>query len=83
MTNDTDRLRTWIERGSVTFLSFFFSFIRSYTLQMIEAMLLMHLHAFHEEGNEFPTPATIASRMYLTEDDIATSTTTLDAKGLY
>ncbi|WP_397537711.1 DnaD domain protein [Rummeliibacillus pycnus] len=81
MMNDADRLQTWIERGSVNISQLFFQFYKELQISDTEAMLIMHLNAFHEEGNEFPTPANIAQRMNLTEDMISSSMQRLMQKG--
>jgi len=81
MMNDADRLQTWIERGSVNISQLFFQFYKELQISDTEAMLIMHLNAFHEEGNEFPTPANIANRMNLTEDMISSSMQRLMQKG--
>lgn len=79
--NETERLQTWIERGSVNISQLFFQFYKELQISDLEAMLIMHLNAFHEEGNEFPTPANIAQRMNMTEDMISTSMQRLMQKG--
>ena len=68
--NETERLQTWLERGSVSISQLFFQFYNELQISDAEAMLIMHLNAFHEEGNEFPTPANIAQRMSMTENMI-------------
>lgn len=62
------------------FLSFF-KFYKELGIQDLDAMLIMHLTAFHEEGNTFPTPTDIANRMQLTEDEIASSLQRMMQKG--
>lgn len=78
---EAERLQTWIERGSVNISQLFFQFYKELQISDAEAMLIMHLYAFHEEGNEFPTPANIAQRMNMTEDMISTSMQRLMQKG--
>ncbi|MBK3496754.1 DnaD domain-containing protein [Viridibacillus sp. YIM B01967] len=82
MTNEADRLRIWIEQGNVSISHLFFQFYKELGIKDSEAMLLMHLTAFHEEGNEFPTPTAIANRMQMTEDEIASSLQRLMQKGI-
>jgi DNA replication protein len=79
--NETERLQTWLERGSVSISQLFFQFYNELQISDAEAMLIMHLNAFHEEGNEFPTPANIAQRMSMTENMISTSMQRLMQKG--
>ncbi|ETT81116.1 DnaD domain-containing protein [Viridibacillus sp. FSL R5-0477] len=81
MTNEADRLRIWIEQGNVTISQLFFKFYKELGIQDLDAMLIMHLTAFHEEGNTFPTPTDIANRMQLTEDEIASSLQRMMQKG--
>lgn len=81
MMNKAERLQTWIERGSVNISQLFFQFYKELQISDTEAMLIMHLNAFHEEGNEFPTPADIAQRMNLTEDMISENMQRLMRKG--
>ena len=81
MMSEAERLQTWIERGSVNISQLFFQFYKELQISDTEAMLIMHLNAFHEEGNEFPTPANIANRMNLTEDMISSSMQRLMQKG--
>ncbi|MGX9133860.1 DnaD domain protein [Rummeliibacillus sp. JY-2-4R] len=82
MMNDAERLQTWIERGSVNISQLFFQFYKELQISDTEAMLIMHLNAFHEEGNEFPTPINIAERMSMTQDMISSGMQRLMQKGL-
>ncbi len=79
---EAERLQTWIERGSVNISQLFFQFYKELQISDTEAMLIMHLNAFHEEGNEFPTPIIIAERMNMTQDSISSSMQRLMQKGL-
>lgn len=81
MINEAERLQTWIERGSVTVSQLFFQFYKELQISDEEAMLIMHLNAFHEEGNAFPTPANIAKRMNMSEDMISSNMQKLMQKG--
>ena len=81
MMNEAERLQTWIERGSVNISQLFFQFYKELQISDTEAMLIMHLNAFLEEGNEFPTPANITQRMNLTEDMISENLQRLMQKG--
>ena len=79
--NETERLQVWIEQGNVTISQLFFQFYKLLQISDEEAMLIMHLNAFQESGNSFPTPANIAERMTMSEDMIATNMQRLMQKG--
>lgn len=78
---ETERLQVWIEQGNVTISQLFFQFYKLLQISDEEAMLIMHLNAFQESGNSFPTPANIAERMTMSEDMIATNMQRLMQKG--
>jgi DNA replication protein len=65
------RLQTWIERGNVTISQLFFQYYKELLISDSDAMLIMHLQAFHDEGELFPTPTNIAERMHLSADAIS------------
>ncbi len=65
------RLQTWIERGNVTISQLFFQYYKELMIADNDAMLIMHLQAFHDEGELFPTPNRIAERMHLSADAIS------------
>ncbi|GEL04957.1 DnaD domain-containing protein [Rummeliibacillus stabekisii] len=78
---ETERLQVWIEQGNVTISQLFFQFYKLLQISDEEAMLIMHLNAFQESGNSFPTPANIAERMTMSEDMVATNMQRLMQKG--
>ena len=67
-----DRLQTWIEQGNVNISQLFFQFYKELKISDEEAMLLMHVHAFQQAGNQFPTPDEIGSRMMTTQKSVTT-----------
>ena len=42
-------------------------------------MLIMHMTAYTTDGNHFPTPTDLASRMHLTENEVSMILQRLDA----
>ncbi|RFU65508.1 DnaD domain-containing protein [Peribacillus glennii] len=58
-----DKLFAWFKEGTITIPSFLFSHYKAMGLNEEEVMLLLQLHNFRENGNEFPTPGQIAERM--------------------
>ncbi|CEG22628.1 DNA replication protein DnaD [Planococcus massiliensis] len=67
-----DRLQTWIEQGNVAISQLFFRFYKELKITDEEAMLIMHVHAFLEAGNPFPTPDEIGSRMMTSQNHVTT-----------
>lgn len=66
-----ERLRIWIEQGSVNISQLFFLHYKDLGIKDLDAMLLMHMTAYRAKGNEFPTPTELAERMSLTENEIS------------
>ncbi|MEO4053052.1 DnaD domain-containing protein [Solibacillus sp. CAU 1738] len=79
--NNYNRLRTWIEQGNVTIPQLFFQFYKELHITDDEAILLMHLIAFHEEGNDFPTPYDLKARTHFAANDISMKLQRLLQKG--
>ncbi|MGK7378230.1 DnaD domain-containing protein [Planococcus sp. 1R117A] len=67
-----NRLHTWIEQGNVSISQLFFRFYKELKITDEEAMLIMHVHAFQQAGNPFPTPDEIGSRMMTTQKSVTT-----------
>lgn len=63
MTNN--RLRFWTEQRQLSVPQLFFQCYKELSIQDDEAMMLLHMMNFHEQGNDFPTPAEIAYHMHL------------------
>ncbi|HWL11666.1 MAG TPA: DnaD domain-containing protein [Ureibacillus sp.] len=81
MNTKYQRLRTWIEQGNVTIPKLFFQHYKALKITDDEALLLMHLLAFHAEYNDFPTPNDLAKRLYFSENDISLKLQRLMQKG--
>ncbi|TWT28341.1 DnaD domain-containing protein [Planomicrobium sp. CPCC 101110] len=67
-----NRLQTWIEQGNVHISQLFFQFYKELKITDEEAMLLMHIHAFQQQGNQFPTPDEIGARMMTSQLNVTT-----------
>ena len=67
-----DRLQKWIEQGNVNISQLFFQFYKELKISDEEAMLLMHVHAFQQAGNHFPTPDEIGARMMCSQKSVTT-----------
>jgi DNA replication protein len=66
-----DRLRIWIEQGNVNISQLFFKHYKSLGIKDLDAMLILHMTAYKAEGNQFPTPADLASRTSFTENEVS------------
>lgn len=71
LSEQQQRLQTWIERGNVSVSQLFFQYYKQLNISDVDAMLIMHLQAFHDEKELFPTPIKIAERMNLSADAIS------------
>ncbi|MFD1030842.1 DnaD domain-containing protein [Metaplanococcus flavidus] len=67
-----DRLQIWIEQGNVAISQLFFQFYKELKISDEEAMLLMHVHALQQAGNDFPTPDEIGARMMCSQKSVTT-----------
>ncbi len=65
-----DRLRIWIERGNVHISQLFFHSYKKLGIRDADAMLVLQLMSFAEDGNGLPGPSDIAARMSLPEEEI-------------
>lgn len=77
-----DRLRIWTEQGNVTISQLFFSHYKAINIRDEEAILLLHLIAFGEAGNHFPTPQNLVERTHFSENKVVTILQRLMQKGL-
>ncbi|WP_404427876.1 DnaD domain-containing protein [Ureibacillus chungkukjangi] len=75
------RLHMWIEQGNVSIPKLFFQYYKALKIADDEALLLLHLLAFHSEQNDFPTPSDIAKRIYSSENEISSKLQRLMQKG--
>ncbi|GLC87000.1 DnaD domain-containing protein [Lysinibacillus piscis] len=74
-------LRKWTEQGMTMIPQLFFQFYKELKIEDDEALIIMHLLAYHTEGNDFPTPDDLQSRLLMTEYTIASSLQRLMQKG--
>ena len=56
MTNNFNRIRVWTEQQQITVPQLFFKHYNEMNIQDDEALVLMHLMSFGQEGIDFPTP---------------------------
>ncbi|TQR19745.1 DnaD domain-containing protein [Psychrobacillus vulpis] len=76
-----DRLRIWTEQGNVTISQLFFSYYKMIDVKDEEAILLLHLIAFGEAGNHFPTPLNLVERTHFDENKVVSILQRLVQKG--
>lgn len=77
-----DRLRIWTEQGNVTISQLFFSHYKAINIKDEEAILLLHLIAYGEAGNHFPTPQNLSDRTHFNEHKVVSILQRLVQKGL-
>lgn len=77
-----DRLRIWNEQGNVTISQLFFSHYKAINIKDEEAILLLHLIAYGEAGNHFPTPQNLVDRTHFNEHKVVSILQRLVQKGL-
>lgn len=75
------RLQIWLEQGNTTIPQLFFSHYKDMQIADSEALILMHLMAFHQENNDFPTPEDFTKRLSFSENDITLKLRKLMQKG--
>ncbi|MFF2752717.1 DnaD domain protein [Psychrobacillus sp. NPDC058041] len=76
-----DRLRIWTEQGNVTISQLFFNYYKMIDVKDEEAILLLHLIAFGEAGNHFPTPQNLVERTHFDENKVTNILQRLVQKG--
>lgn len=76
-----DRLRIWTEQGNVTISQLFFRYYKQIDVKDEEAILLLHLIAFGEAGNHFPTPQNLVDRTHFDEHKVVSILQRLVQKG--
>lgn len=76
-----ETLRAWLAQRHVTIPQLFFSHYKALKITDNEAVIIMHLLAFYEEGNAFPTPQDLADRVSYGTNDVATILQRLMQKG--
>ncbi|HSI68522.1 MAG TPA: DnaD domain-containing protein [Planococcus sp. (in: firmicutes)] len=78
-----NRLQTWIEQGNVDISQLFFQFYKELKISDDEAMLLLHVHAFQQQGNHFPTPDELGARMAASQKNVTTMLQKLMQQGYF
>ncbi|MCP1144308.1 DnaD domain-containing protein [Lysinibacillus endophyticus] len=81
MNAKNQRLRMWSEQVHVNVPQLFFQHYKALKIPDDEALLLLHLLAFHTEQNDFPTPADLSERLHFNENDITLKLQRLIQKG--
>lgn len=81
MVNNDNRLRIWTEQGNVTIPQLFFQFYKELNIADDEALIILHLLAFHAQGNDFPTPNDLKTRMDMQGNAISNQLQKLMQKG--
>lgn len=81
MNKKYQRLHMWIEQGNVSIPKLFFQYYKALKISDDEALLLLHLLAFHSEQNDFPTPGDLVERINFTENEISLKLQRLMQKG--
>jgi len=82
MKQQNDRLRKWIEQKHVGIPELFFRYYKKLGISDEDAMLLLHLIAFHSENIHFPTPNDLAERMHFSVEEISEKLGRLVKKGI-
>ncbi len=81
MNTKNNRLRTWTEQRTIQIPQLFFQFYKELNIEDDEALIVMHLLAFHVEGNDFPTPTDLMNRLTMPSNDITSRLQRLMQKG--
>lgn len=81
MNTNNNRLRTWTEQRVVQIPQLFFQFYKELNIEDEEALIVIHLLAFHMEGNDFPTPNDLMNRLTMPDNDITSRLQRLMQKG--
>lgn len=81
MMNKDNRLRIWTEQRNVHIPQLFFQFYKELNITDDEAIIILHLLSFNEEGNDFPTPNDLTGRMHMQLNAISNQLQKLMQKG--
>jgi DNA replication protein len=60
--NAFNRIRVWTEQRNITIPQYFFQHYNELKIQDDEALILLHLMSFQQEGIDFPTPNDLVMR---------------------
>ncbi len=78
---DKNPIVACLEEGAVSIPSFLLNRYKKIGLTDVECMLLIHVHAFLEKGNGFPTPEDLAEKMQLSPDECSQKLRSLIRRG--
>ncbi|MER1999723.1 MAG: DnaD domain-containing protein [Lysinibacillus sp.] len=78
---ESKRLRMWAEQPIVNVPAYLFKYYHQLHIADDEALILLHLCSFLEEGVEFPTPFDISTRTNFSANDISVKLQRLMQKG--
>lgn len=78
---ELNRLRMWTEQPYVGIPSYLFKYYHQLQIADDEALILLHLCSFLEEGFEFPTPYDFSTRTNFSTNDISLKLQRLMQKG--
>lgn len=81
MNANNHRLRTWTEQRMIPIPQLFFQFYKELNIKDEEALIVMHLLAFHMEGYDFPTPNDLKNRLTMPENELTSRLQRLMQKG--
>ena len=82
MNTEYNRLRSWTQQRHVTVPQLFFQLYKELNVADDEAIIILHLLSYFEEGIEFPTPQDLANRTSFMPNDISMKMQRLMQKGL-
>ena len=82
MSIEYNRLRSWTQQRHVTVPQLFFQLYKELNVADDEAIILLHLLSYFEEGIEFPTPQDLSNRTSFMPNDISMKIQRLMQKGL-
>mgnify|MGYP003553563848 FL=1 len=82
MSTEYNRLRSWTQQRYVTVPQLFFQLYKELNVADDEAIIILHLLSYFEEGIEFPTPQDLANRTSFMPNDISMKMQRLMQKGL-
>lgn len=82
MNTEYNRLRSWTQQRHVTVPQLFFQHYKELNVADDEAIIILHVLSYFEEGIEFPTPQDLASRTSFMPNDISMKMQRLMQKGL-
>lgn len=82
MNAEYNRLRLWTQQRHVSVPQLFFQLYKELNVADDEALIILHLVSYLEEGIEFPTPQDLANRTSFMPNDISMKIQRLMQKGL-